>query len=80
MPWSLITTAAPGRMLRSESAASRADMATYLDQASRAARKLAMKYDESYGAVRRWIAAHPGLAFWFGLGAVVLAFIVGWIA
>jgi len=55
-------------------------MATYLDQASRAARKLAMKYDESYGGVRRWIAAHPGQAFWFGFGAVVLAFIVGWLA
>ena len=80
MPWFLMTTAAPRRMLRSEYSASRAEMATYLDQASRAARKLTMRYDESYGAVRRWIAGHPGLAFWFGLGAVVLAFIVGWLA
>jgi len=37
-----MTTAASRRKLKSDNSASRADMATYLDQASRAARKLAM--------------------------------------
>lgn len=39
--------------------------------------EVSLAYDRHYGAIRRWIARHPGTTFWAALGAVAAAFRLG---
>lgn len=44
---------------------------------SQEAADVSAAYDRHYGAIRKWIARHPGTTFWASVGAVALAFVLG---